>query len=103
MFAIGDADWPGISKLIEECGEIAQVCGKLMGTRGGTEHWEGRPLDERMEDELADLQAAIRFVIKHNPLDATKIAGRSREKLARFEAWHQEDNPPQQQHLNEDK
>lgn len=31
MFAIGDKEWPGISKLIEEAGEVLQICGKAHG------------------------------------------------------------------------
>jgi len=96
MFAIGDSRWAGGSKLIEECGETVQVCGKLMGTRGGTQHWEGRPLDERLEDELADLQAAITFVIQCNPLDGERIRGRTKEKLERFNHWHAAEDPPPQ-------
>lgn len=30
MFSIGSKRWPGISKLIEECGEVLQIAGKLM-------------------------------------------------------------------------
>lgn len=30
-FSIGGTLWPGLSKLIEECGEVLQVGGKLIG------------------------------------------------------------------------
>lgn len=73
MFAIGDQDWPGISKLIEECGEVVQVCGKLMGTRGEHEHWDGSDLKVRLEEEIADLIAAVEFVCDKNNLDREKI------------------------------
>ena len=41
MFAIGDKKWPGISKLVEEAGEVTQVAGKLMGSGGDILHWDG--------------------------------------------------------------
>lgn len=93
MFAIGDKDWPGISKLVEECGEVQQVCGKLMGTNGLPAHWDGTNLQDRLEDELADLQAAIAFVIELNKLNAAKIHNRRAEKLLRFVQWHRKQRP----------
>lgn len=65
MFAIGDEEWPGISKLAEEAGEVLQVIGKLMGTRGQTKHWNVPDLKKALEDEIADLDAAIAFVKVH--------------------------------------
>jgi NTP pyrophosphatase (non-canonical NTP hydrolase) len=54
MFAIGDNEWAGLSKLIEEAGEVIQVGGKLMGSRGDTNHWSG-DLREKLVEELGDL------------------------------------------------
>lgn len=45
-FAIGAQEWPGISKLIEEAGEVQQVCGKLLATYGETKHWDKSDLKE---------------------------------------------------------
>lgn len=90
MFAIGDHDWPGISKLVEECGETLQICGKLMGTGGQREHWDGAgDLRARLENELADLQAAIAFVCRVNELDHDRMATRFAKKMVRFERWHE--------------
>lgn len=89
-FAIGSGTWPGISKLVEELGEVAQVAGKLIAAGGRTEHWDGTDLRARLEDELADLSAAIAFVISRNGLDAARIAERRETKLRRFETWHRE-------------
>lgn len=93
MFAIGDRVWPGISKLIEECGEVVQVCGKLMGSRGDTKHWSC-DLHEMMHDELGDLLAAIDFVISRCGLDRAKIVARKQAKVARFNDWHAHEVPP---------
>jgi NTP pyrophosphatase (non-canonical NTP hydrolase) len=88
MFSIGDPEWPGISKLVEEMGETQQVCGKLMGTGGKLDHWDGQNLKNSLEEELADLIAAIKFVIGHCELDERKIEERIVYKLGRFVTWH---------------
>lgn len=95
-FAIGAAVWPGLSKLIEEAGEVCQVSGKLIATNGQEEHWDGSNLRQRIEDELADLMAACQFVIDHNNLDAEAIKRRADQKLALFAEWHKSksDNEP---------
>lgn len=87
-FSIGGHVWPGISKLIEECGEVMQVAGKLMGSRGEPKHWDGTDLKVRIEEEIGDLLAAVDFVVKHNRLDAQAIANRRLKKLDRFDRWH---------------
>lgn len=89
-FMIGATRWPGISKLIEEAGEVVQVCGKLLATQGETQHWDGPPLDERLADELGDLLAAIYFVREHCPVSADAIEQRALDKLRLFEKWHSE-------------
>lgn len=88
MFAIGSTVWPGLSKLIEECGEVQQVAGKLLGTGGAPDHWDGTDLRERLTEELADLKAAIRFVILFNELDRELIETLEEAKMATFELWH---------------
>lgn len=87
-FAIGSRTWPGISKLVEELGEVAQVAGKLIATGGQARHWDGTDLRTRLEDELADLSAAIAFVVARNGLDDGRIAARREAKLLLFEEWH---------------
>lgn len=91
-FAIGSRVWPGISKLVEECGEVVQVCGKLLGTGGERAHWDGSDLRERLTEEIADVLAAAAFVIEHNGLDAATIEKRVAEKRRRFEEWHAKTN-----------
>lgn len=88
MFAIGDQDWPGISKLVEEMGEVQQICGKLLGTRGDTKHWNVPDLKAALEDELADLKAAIEFLIRRGGLNSERIRERHDAKVLQFERWH---------------
>jgi NTP pyrophosphatase (non-canonical NTP hydrolase) len=93
-YTFGSDNWPGLSKLVEECGEVIQVCGKIMGTGGQFEHWDGSNLAERLEDELGDLTAAIDFVTFHVGLLRSRIAQRAEEKFDTFERWHAEGDPP---------
>lgn len=105
MFAFSDKDWPGIAKLVEECGELAEVLplvillsatgrltqsqGKLMMIQGGTDHWSG-DLRKAMIEEMADVKAAIEFVAEHNlsKRERKTITTRVQKKLQRFDKWH---------------
>lgn len=87
-FAIGAKHWPGISKLIEEAGEVTQVAGKLLGTYGDAAHWDGTDLRARLVLELGDLLAAIDFVIEANGLERVHVEARRSEKFSQFCAWH---------------
>jgi NTP pyrophosphatase (non-canonical NTP hydrolase) len=92
-FSIGSKVWTGTSKLIEELGELQQVLGKLIGSHGEIAHYDGSDLEVRLVEEIADVQAAIAFFVRHN-LDTNgarvTMLGRTAEKLERFEQWHKE-------------
>lgn len=91
MFAIGDKQWPGISKLVEECGEVLQVCGKLMAAHGKRRHWDGTDLANRLVEELGDLHAALEFVLGFlTPTQLHRVTKRSAAKLRLFQRWHRE-------------
>jgi NTP pyrophosphatase (non-canonical NTP hydrolase) len=87
-FSIGSPIWPGLGKLSEECGELLQVCGKLIGSGGVYHHWDGTHLLLRMEEEAADVLAAIDFLREHNRLDGENIERRRKFKLEQFNKWH---------------
>lgn len=87
-FSIGQNVWPGIAKLAEECGELVQVIGKLIATSGRTDHWSGRDLRIDLEDEMADVRAALAFVWANNDLDKSRMADRVNYKVNLFEEWH---------------
>lgn len=89
-FSIGSNVWPGVSKLIEEAGELLQVLGKLMATGGELDHWDGTNLRTRIEDELADVYAAIKFVIDHSEIDEEYVLARADKKVRLFNKWHEE-------------
>lgn len=87
-FSIGSDRWPGIAKLLEECNEVGQVCGKLIGSHGEVMHWDGTNLKVRLEEEIGDVLAAVAFVTKHCQLDVAAVVDRRDTKLDRFESWH---------------
>lgn len=87
-FSIGSPVVNGLSKLIEEAGEVIQVAGKVIALGGLGDHYDGSNLDERLHEELGDLLAAIDFVIVKNRLDKGAIEARRIGKRARFEEWN---------------
>lgn len=90
-FSLGSKIWPGIAKLVEESGEVLQVCGKLQGTGGETKHWDGgEDLKVRLEEEIGDALAALSFVIDNNQLNREAITKRRAKKLETFTKWHKE-------------
>lgn len=90
-YSIGSEKWPGLSKLIEECGEVLQVCGKIVGADGENTHFDGTNLRERLEDEIADLWAAISYVSQKCELDRVRLDFLSNQKRLVFEMWHEEE------------
>lgn len=86
---IGADEWSGVSKLVEETGEVLQVIGKMQATEGRAEHWDGSNLHRRLEEELGDLLAAIHFVVEHAPaLLPEAINERKLAKQRLFNKWH---------------
>lgn len=79
--------WQGICKLVEEQGELLQVIGKLMAFPDG-QHPDGQgDLTQRLEDELADVGAALQYFIDQNKLDQVIMLTRAKMKQALFENW----------------
>jgi hypothetical protein len=65
------------------------------GAGGAVDHWDGGPpLNERLEDELGDLLAAIRFVAEENHLRIDRIIARERGKRDLFRTWHAAQSEP---------
>lgn len=87
-YSIGSSHVPGLSKLIEECGEVQQVAGKVIGFGKLDRHWDGTDLKDRLEEEIADVRAAALFVVETNGLDRARIEARVAAKLQTFRDWH---------------
>lgn len=91
MFAIGDKEWAGLSKLAEEAGEVLQVIGKLMATHGDRLHYDGSDLRVRLLEEIADLSAAVQFVAgEFSRAERSAMNERVVQKLQLFQRWHRE-------------
>lgn len=92
-YSIGSTVWPGLSKVVEECGEVGQVLGKLIGSGGDPNHFDGSDLKTRAEDEIGDLLAALDYFIRRNDLDFGRFMSRRDAKIALFDQWHSEAQP----------
>lgn len=78
----------GRAKLFEETGELIEVLGKV-DAYGLAVHPDGKgDLKTRLEDEIADVQAACKFVAKTHGLDVDRIEKRIEFKIARYKRWH---------------
>lgn len=77
----------GLAKLIEECGELVQVCGKKLACYQSDAHWDGTDLKDRMECEMGDVYAAIMLVTDKLGLDSSHIASQAHRKLTLFREW----------------
>lgn len=83
----------GLSKLTEELGELAQVVGKKLARPDTDEHWDGAgSLKLRMEEEMADVTAAMAFVRHKLGLDMAAIRSRAELKYAMFLQWDADEN-----------
>jgi hypothetical protein len=96
-FVIGTDEWPGVAKLIEECGELSEVLGGLVQVLAkliafpDQLHPDGTDIIERLHEEIADVSASIDFLVANNRgLDPSKIGKRAAMKLERFRQWHTE-------------
>lgn len=78
--------WRGLFKLVEEAGELQQVLGKL-GVFPEGRHATGKKLIPALEEELADMIAAIDYFIDENSLDMIAINERVRKKRQKFDEW----------------
>jgi NTP pyrophosphatase (non-canonical NTP hydrolase) len=88
-FVIGTPTWPGLATLAEECGELLQVIGKLIAFPDGDHPDGGRDLALRLQDELADVWAAVYFTATEaDGIDAREVSMRASAKLERFRGWH---------------
>ncbi len=81
----------GIFKLIEECGELLTILGKLGAYPTGPHPDErySKPIRERLVDELADVLSSVTYYVQKNLSDDERATVQSRiaYKLGRYEGW----------------
>lgn len=80
--------WPGVGKVLEEMGEVAQVAAKLISTDGVDAYWDGSNLRDDLSGELGDLLAAITFLRDTNALNEDLLIERRKRKTELFHKWH---------------
>jgi NTP pyrophosphatase (non-canonical NTP hydrolase) len=79
-------------KLIEEAGELQQALAKKLAYLNTDDHPDGKgSLKLRIEEEIADVLAAIYLVVGELCLDDKHINGRSATKLQIYTDWLEED------------
>lgn len=82
----------GLAKLVEECGEVQQVAGKMiqyphLQFAEFEMHPSGYNLRRKMEEEIGDALASMEYIVKHLSLNASIVDIRRQAKLKRFESW----------------
>lgn len=88
-YNFGSPVWPGLAKVIEECGEVLQIAGQIVAFPAGN-HPSGVDIVARMNNEIADLAAAIQFLVAENgTIDTTGFVLRRDAKLRLFQGWHE--------------
>lgn len=81
--------YDGLTKLIEECGELTQIAAKKQAYFDTDEHPDGKgSMKKRLEEEIADVMAACALVVDTLNLDEPAILERISVKLERFLTWH---------------
>ena len=76
----------------EECAEVAQAISKIF--RFGIDmSWKGQTNQERLEEELGDLQAMINLLQEHNIVRTAKIIEATLEKRNKLSIWSNIDLP----------
>ena len=83
-------EWPGTAKLVEEMGELGTNLGKLMSNGGQVHYWGGIKIGEEIQDELADVAAALAFFLAINGFDMARFDKRMNAKLERYLQWRTE-------------
>lgn len=81
----------GYAKLLEEMNELGVVAAKRI-TVGGDSYFDGRDLHLEAMDEIADVLAAIDYILFANyyPHEMKIIRARRKEKLSKFKGWAKE-------------
>lgn len=78
----------GCTKLTEECAELITVLAKADAFGSLGEHWDGGGnLQKRLQDEIADVLAALIFTTNTIGLNHAEISKRVGEKLRKFDYW----------------
>ena len=83
--ALTPAEHERLSLLVEECGEVLQVAGKVLRHGYESKHPDGGPTNrDLLAMEIGDVQTAIRLLSKAADVSQAKIDERLRAKPAKL-------------------
>ena len=71
----------------EECGELTQVCMKIMRKYDTLEEVSDGKFRNLLVEELGDVQCMIELMIDHGVVSHTEIAERSNVKRGKLKVW----------------
>jgi NTP pyrophosphatase (non-canonical NTP hydrolase) len=85
-----------IALLLEECGEVIQICGKILRHGYESYHPDSPDISNRtlLEKELGDVTAAIELMISSKDIDKTRLKSNRLKKLVDVEKWLHFNRPP---------
>ncbi len=90
-FAIGSDVRPGLAKLTEEAGELAEITGKLMAFPHGP-HPSGRDLTAEFIAEAGDVLGTLQYIAAtNNDIDADALEQRAADRLRTLMTWDEND------------
>lgn len=80
---VSGMDKGGLTKMIEECGELIQIAAKKQAFMQTDDHPDGKgSMKERLEEEIADVVASTGYVVDSFGLDKVAIFERVQKKQA---------------------
>ena len=80
----------GLTKIVEECGELIQICAKKIAYMKEDFHPDGQFMRGEIEKEMADVLASIEFVAAKWNLNREVINNRMTHKLRLYNQWDKE-------------
>lgn len=80
----------GLTKIMEECSELIQICAKKVAFMQDEYHPDGQFMRGEIEKEMADVLASIEFVINKWNLNRELIDYRMNQKLSLYNIWDEQ-------------
>ena len=77
----------GLTKLMEECGELVQIAAKKVAYPDVEVHPDGQNLNSRLQEEMGDVLAAITFTTAKLGLSMEDVLARAHQKKALYAEW----------------
>lgn len=94
----------GLTKLVEELGELSQIAAKKMAYMNIDNHPDKKgSMKKRLENEMGDVLASIQYVVGKLELDMDRIVERSDCKIEVYLAWEKDQVPADSKGLQEHK